>query len=65
MKMGRGPVTEDSENCEICGERFTGHVHEEIGEFYDPRQAAGDPEILSDHFIAHAQCGLSAGLELA
>jgi len=48
-------------DCEICGERIPldrwGFPRGEVGEFV---LADG-----SDNVIAHAQCGLNAGLELA
>ncbi len=52
------------EDCEICGELFTGSVHEEIGEFYDPAIEEGLESAFA-HVIAHAQCGRDQNLELA
>ncbi|WP_160161187.1 hypothetical protein [Actinomadura sp. K4S16] len=52
-------MDEDYRTCELCGERIKTDAHgfpiEEAGEF-----TKGD-----DSVIAHAQCGLDAGLELA
>jgi hypothetical protein len=63
------PVPSDEEleeirgqtNCDICGERFTLDPHEEIGEFALPF----DPDYPTGSVVAHAQCGLDAGYEIA
>jgi hypothetical protein len=41
------------ENCELCGEPLDA----ETGEFWD--------EAADDGVVAHAQCGIDAGLPLA
>lgn len=50
-----------SVQCELCDELIKvdkyGNYLEEVGEFWD--------ESKQDSFIAHAQCGLDAGLPLA
>ena len=43
-----------SAECQICGEWFQS-ANEEVGEFVKE----------DEHVIAHAQCGISAGLEMA
>lgn len=47
------------EKCDICGEPFTLKPTEEVAEWYDP----GDG--INLHYIAHAQCGIDKGFELA
>lgn len=51
--------------CDLCDECFTCGPHEEIGEFAAPMgvHCTGQPEYES--VIAHAQCGLGAGYEIA
>lgn len=44
---------EDAQRCEVCGEKFG--PYDEIGEFVDG----------SEHVIAHIECGLTSGLEIA
>jgi hypothetical protein len=51
----------DQPDCDICGEALGG-PNAEVGEFYDPQ--ATDTSV-EGHKIAHAQCGLDAGLEIA
>lgn len=43
-------------HCEVCGEKF--QASDEVGEFVDP-------DILNQHWIAHASCGLERDWELA
>lgn len=50
--------------CELCGEPFKlPEENEQVGEFYDPAKAAIGG--ATGHVIAHAQCGIDAGLDLA
>lgn len=53
METGYWPVLK----CEICEETL--RDNDEVGEFFDPAK----PE--EDSKVAHAQCGLSAGMEVA
>jgi hypothetical protein len=48
------------DGCELCGEP----AGAEMGEFYDPRRDDGG-DGYPGHVIAHAQCGIDAGLALA
>ena len=51
--------------CQICGEPFRS-IHDEVGEFCEPGgDTDGNPRSVFEHKIAHAQCGLDAGMELA
>ena len=47
--------------CGLCGERFqvgsNGMYAEEVGEFWS--------EVKQDSVIAHAECGINAGMEMA
>lgn len=47
-----------TERCDVCGEPLAAGLGG-IGEFYEPR----DPSKCS--VVAHAQCGLDQGLEIA
>lgn len=60
--------------CEICGEHYDTSSPRssvaDIGEFYDPDEAAKAEVGLTSnpfpgHVIAHAECGINAGLEIA
>lgn len=42
--------------CDLCGEPYS-YLHDEVGEFWD--------KDADDSVIAHAQCGIDHGLELA
>lgn len=48
-------------DCDICGEPYdqtsSRPSMNEVGEFWDPEK--------NDSVVAHAQCGIDAGLELA
>jgi hypothetical protein len=48
------------DGCELCGEK----AGAEMGEFYDPKRDDGQGN-YPGHVLAHAQCGLDAGLEQA
>jgi hypothetical protein len=48
------------EGCQLCVEP----AGAEMGEFYDPKRDDGKRP-FSGHVIAHAQCGIDAGLEMA
>lgn len=58
---GPEPDEGDTGRCDICGEPYDvndGRASlSDIGEFWDPE--------IDDSLIAHAQCGISAGLEQA
>lgn len=54
-------IDNENRHGDICGEPLDyDNPLIEIGEFYDPDQPLG-----SRHYICHADCGLSAGYELA
>ena len=57
--LGHG-VANSQEKCDVCGEHFTGSVHEEIAEMYNP--TGEEPHA---HVICHAQCGIDHNLEIA
>jgi hypothetical protein len=54
--------------CELCGELIDWSSplpsKSEAGEFYDPSIDKGDSP-MQGHVIAHAQCGIDAGLDMA
>lgn len=59
--QGPQPDPTDVGKCEICGEDYDQNDPRpsvaDVGEFYDPK--------FDGDIIAHAQCGINAGLEPA
>jgi hypothetical protein len=57
-------IDPDETACDLCGEPCRPNSplpsENEVGEFFDPDEPMG-----SKHYICHADCGLSYGLELA
>jgi hypothetical protein len=56
--------------CELCGETYDQAdprpSRSEVAEFFDHERQHADPsKPFAGHVIAHAQCGIDAGLELA